>query len=223
MGTWLRPIGRNARVQWVVGALATALVALAIAACSASGPTLGAAEQGAPSGTSSPRPEPSSDAGTNAPAAAPQAPGNGSASASDALEQAERVAIAAQQRMIELDREFIALVKAGESAQLRRKAVEVNEAYLNMASATDDYRAALRAALGEQATPKLLSPYKKQARGLRVAAQGVDDYRSALETGDKALAKRGLRKMARGEALMKAAGVQLDAATGGASGSSRIF
>lgn len=125
--------------------------------------------------------------------------------------------------MVALDREFIALVRAGDSDALEQVAVDVRQAYLTMADATDEYRAALRESLGEQATPELLAPYRKQARGLRIAAKGVEQYRTALVSGETGLAKSALRKMARGEALMKQAGAELDAATGQTGRSSTIF
>ena len=66
--------------------------------------------------------------------------------------------------------------------------------------------------LGDAATAGVLAPYRKQTKGLRRAADGVDDYRASLKNGEGSLAKRGLRKMAQGEALMKQARDDLDAA-----------
>lgn len=140
-----------------------------------------------------------------------------------ALRQAEQRALATQKRMVALERQFIELLEDGKKVALRRKALEVRAAYLDLADATDEYRTLLRRSLGEAAGAALFAPYKKQARGLRIAARGIGEYRKALKTGSTELAERSLRKMARGEALMKQAGDELDAAIGAGAPASRLY
>jgi len=115
------------------------------------------------------------------------------------------------------------LLDADDQKKLQRKALEVRDAYLALASATDTYRTTLRSALGSAASSDLLAPYKKQAKGLRQAAEGVSDYRRALKSADAELARRGLAKMARAEALMKQAGAELDAAAGTDTTTTQLF
>ena len=142
-----------------------------------------------------------------------------------ALAQAERAALAKQRKMVRLERQFIALLEARERKEkaLRRKAVQVRDAYRALAKATDRYRRELAASLDEEATALLMAPYRKQAKGLRLAARGVEEFRRSLKSDDKALARRGLKKIARGEALMQQAGEALDLASGNGAPTQRLY
>ena len=139
------------------------------------------------------------------------------------LRQVERRARAKQREMVELEQQFVTLLHAGEKKPLRKKAAQVRDAYLELAEVTDDYRSALRKRLGKEASRGLLAPYKKQTRGLRLAARGLDEYRKALKLGDLELAKVGLEKMTRGEALMKTAGEDLALATGADATAAQLY
>ena len=143
--------------------------------------------------------------------------------ATSKLRRVQQRARAKQRELVELEQQFVALLHADDKKPLRRKAAQVRDAYVALAEATDDYRAALRKSLGKKAKTELLAPYKKQTRGLRVAARGIDTYRKALKSGDEALAKNGLKQMARGEALMKRAGVERAAATGADTPASPLY
>jgi hypothetical protein len=132
-----------------------------------------------------------------------------------ALGRAEAAALVQQERARALELEFIALLGTDRDRAKRRAARRVRHAYLLLATATDEYRAALRNALGARARAELLDPFKKQTRGLRLATQGLDDYRRALRADDRKLAREGLRRMDRGERLMRRAEADLAEATGG--------
>lgn len=136
----------------------------------------------------------------------------------EALERAGAEALERKRTARAVEQEFIALLETDRTAAKRRAARRVRDAYLSLARATDDYRAQLRAVLGPAASQNLLEPFKKQARGLRLVAKGLDDYREGLRTGSSALARQGLRKMTRGEALMRRAESDLAGVTGPAGG-----
>lgn len=133
--------------------------------------------------------------------------------AGEALERAGAEALEQKRRVRVIEQEFIALLQTDRAAAKRIAAGRVRDAYLALANATDDYRAQLRATLGPAAARELLEPFKKQARGLRLTAKGLDEYGEAVRTGSSRLARQGLRKMTRGETLMRRAQADLAAVT----------
>ena len=140
------------------------------------------------------------------------------------LAEAEREALVEQKRMVRLERQFISLLDKKEKKRaLRRKALQLRTSYRALAEATDRYRVELAASLGSSATLSMLAPYRTQAKGLRLAARGVDEFRRSLKNNSKALARRGLKKIARGEALLEQAGEALDAASNGGARTQRLY